>query len=99
MLKKTKIKIICENKLVNTYSKRSGGYGGWSNPFEVIPMVGDYITLTQGDDNPVSYQVKSREFCSNAKYIGIYDEQEVILNVVEKYKPTIEEVFEDKSSL
>lgn len=86
MLRKTKVKIMHGDELINKSSEK---YNTWVNPFEILPSVGDCIELSEGEHTGKVYQVKERIFKSELSY-GMYKEQAVILNV---------EVFENKSSL
>lgn len=87
MLKNTKIKIICNNELVNTYSDI--GHGIWKNPFEFVPCIGDVIELShEHDEKPIKYRVQEREIKSIIGFPAINIKQEVILHVIK-----IEKVF------
>lgn len=80
MLQNTKIKIVCNGKLVNTYSDI--GHGVWKNPFEFVPCVGDYLELSQNDTKGVStYRVEERLVRSKVGFTAMNVEREVILNV------------------
>lgn len=81
MLKNTKIKILCDGELVNTFS--DVGYGIWRNPFEAIPCVGDILELCNELDNkPIRYRVEEREFKTVVSSTPrILTKQEIILYV------------------
>lgn len=81
MLKNTKIKIMCNGELVNTYSDI--GHGIWKNPFEFIPCVGDILELScSSDDEPMRYRVQEREIKSTIGIVALNIKQEVILHVI-----------------
>lgn len=80
MLNNTKIKIICNNQLVNTYSDL--GYGIWKNPFEFVPCVGDILELSRkSSDTAERFKVIKREIKSVIGYPPRNIEQEVYLYV------------------
>ena len=83
MLRRTKVKIMHNGELVNTYSET---HGSWINPFEVLPLTGDTITIQQGSHEQEQYEVKSRGFIAKAEFVGVFRFQEVILNVVKIQK-------------
>ena len=78
------------DKLVNTYSEV---HGSWINPFEVLPVTGDTVTIQQGDNEQEQYEVKSREFISRAEFVGVFRFQEVILNVVKIQKIRVRDIL------
>lgn len=96
MLRKTKVRICRKNVitgediLVNERSQIRGGHGVWDNPIEVIPMIGDLITLDHkdiktGDITTKTYTIISKEFKAKETTSFGYEGRECIIRVEELF--------------
>ena len=83
----TKIKIVCNNELVNKYSD-GGKYHGWNNPLDTIPPIGsiiEYMTFNQnhkeGQGVLTKYVVKGYTFTTEEHVNHLYTNKVCIINV------------------
>lgn len=80
MLRNTRIKIMYNGELINTYSDL--GNNAWKNPFEYIPCVGDTLCIFhEYNESENRYKVIEREVTSMVGFTSMNIKSEVILHV------------------